>query len=91
VRRVAVDYRQRGFGQVLSSFLEGVVADEPTPPFHFGPGRRASPWMLLVDEKLSFRPAELPLLEAGSAPRLEFTALGSSRVQAYYVAALSLP
>ena len=91
MRRVIVDYRQGGFGQVLSSLLEGVVADGLTLPFHFGSARHASPWLLLDAKKLSSRPAKPPLLEAESEPRLEFAALGNSRGQACYVAALSPP
>ena len=89
MRRVVVDYQQGGFGQVLSSLLEGVDADGPTPPFHFGLARHASPWLLLDVKKPSSRPAELPLPEVESAPHLEFTVLGSSRAQASFVAALS--
>ena len=91
MRRVTVDYRQGGFGQALSSFLEGVVADGLTPPSHFGSACHASPWLLLDVEKPSSRPTELPPLEAESAPRLEFAALGSWKVQACYVAASLLP
>jgi len=76
---------------VLSSLLEGVIADGLTPPFHFVLARDVSPWPLLDVEKLSSRPAELPLLGEEYAPRLEFATLGSSRAQACYVAASSPP
>ena len=88
---VVVDYRRGGFGQGLFSFLEGVVAEGPTPPFRFGPARHASLTLPLDVERPSSRLAELPPLEADFAPRLECVVLRSSRIQACYVAAWSLP
>ena len=88
-RRIAADCRRGGFGQAPSSFLEVAIADEPTPPFCFGPARHASPSLYLIAEMLSCRLAEPPSLEAESAPHLECAVLGSSRVQACCVAAWS--
>ena len=76
---------------MLSSSLEGAAADGPIPPFCSGPAHHASLWLLLDVERPSSRPAEPPLLGAESAPRLEFAALGSWKVQACFIAALLLP
>jgi len=75
---------------VLSFSFEGVAADGPTPPFRSGPAHCASLWLLLDVERPSSRLAELPPLEAESAPRLECVVLESSMVRAYCVVA-SLP
>ena len=91
VHRATVDYRRGGLGHALFSFLEGVVADGPTPPFRFGPARRVFSRLPLDVERPSSRLAELPQLEAESTPRLECVVLGSSRVHACYVVAWSLP
>ena len=90
VRRVTVGCRRGGGGRVLSFSLVGAAADRPTPPFHSGPAHHAFLWLLLDVERPSSWPAELPLLGAESAPRLECVVLESSTVRAYCVAA-SLP
>ena len=87
----AIGHHRGGLGQALLSFLKGVVADGLIPPFRFGPARRASPRLLLDVEMPNSLLAELPLLEAEFATRLECAVLGSSRVQACYVVAWSLP
>ena len=67
------------------------AADGLTPPFRCGLAHRAFPWLLLDVERPSFRPAELLLPGAESAPRLECVVLGNSMAQAYYAATSSLP
>jgi len=91
VCHVTAGHRRGGLGQALLSFLEGVVADALIPPFRFGPARRASSRPLLNIEMPNSLLTELPPLEAEFAPRLECAVLGSSRVQACYVAAWLLP
>ena len=75
---------------MLSFSLEGAAANGPTPPFRSGQAHHAFLWLLLDVERPSSQPAELPLLGAESAPRLECVVLESSMVRAYCVAA-SLP